>query len=244
MIDIFIPVLGRAEAIEPLVSNIHDTTSHDFRIVFICSLGDDEATDACIDTGELTMVVPWEAGFADYPRKMNQAYRHADDLEQAGEWMFMGATDIAFERNWDHEALLVAEQGYSVIATNDEGNRQVQRGLFGTHCLVGRGYIDEDGGSMDGPGVLFHEGYDHNFCDRELCGLATHRGAFMFAPRSKVIHHHPNWRKGKTDAVYDKGMANFKADFELFIIRSRQWGMAGLSSVEKSCLKRRRGRRR
>lgn len=228
MIDIFLPVLGRPQNAAPVVDAIHESTVlQPFRILFICNRGDDEQIEACKTTGEDVLVVPWESGPSDYPRKMNRALEHTD-----GEWVFLGADDIVPRRCWANTAVERAEARYHVIATNDRANRQVMSGLFGTHCLVRRRYIEEQGASFGRRGTLFHEAYDHNFCDREMCGVARERGVYTFSRDAVVEHRHPNWRTAKNDATYEKGRENWKDDLELFLERSRFWGYHGLTTQE------------
>jgi hypothetical protein len=107
--------------------------------------------------------------------------------------------------------------------------------------LVNRDYVNEQGGSLDGPGVLVHEGYAHNFCDRELCGLARHRGLFAFAARARVEHHHPLFSRAvPMDDTYKKGLEHFREDQQLFYRRAVQWGYQGLSAAEIRLAKRQR----
>ena len=154
-------------------------------------------------------------------------------------FVFLGADDIQFTPGWSERALERMD-AHSVVATNDEANAQVKRGEFGTHCLVRRSYVTEVGGSLDGPGVLLHEGYDHNFVDRELCHLAQSRGQYAFAKDSVVRHKHPLWRTARWDATYRKALDKFHEDRMLFLERSVQWGYAGLSSPEQNMARRRR----
>lgn len=243
MIDILIPVLGRPENAEPVVEGIHTgTLTHAFRILFICNEDDSAQIKACRSTGEDVLVVPWPAGPSDYPRKMNLAFQHTD-----GEWVLLGADDIVPRRCWATTALEKAGSRFHVVATNDQANRQVMSGLFGTHCLVRRSYVTERGASHGERGTLFHEGYDHNFCDRELCGVARERGVYAFSKQSVIEHRHPNWRTAKNDSTYDKGRENWKSDLELFLSRSRLWGYHGLTTQETRMARqrnRRKGSRR
>ena len=240
MIDILVPVLGRPKSAEPLVQSIHEHTRLPVRVLFICSSEDDEQIEACQKTGEDVMVMSWPAGRSDYPLKMNAGYRDTE-----GEWILLAADDLEFRDRWDEIALELGERSYAgVVATNDLANAQVKRGRFGTHSLVRRSYVDERGGSADGPGVLMHEGYDHNFCDRELCHLALHRGLFIFSAASQIYHRHPVWRTAPMDATYEKGLSNFKQDQELFLSRAKLWGYEGLSPSEITVARRGPRRRR
>jgi hypothetical protein len=146
----------------------------------------------------------------------------------------MCADDVRFEPRWDTNALKVAGTHYDVIGTNDLANAQVQRGMFGTHCLIRRRYITDVGGDGEGtPGTVLHEGYDHNFVDRELCHVAQARGRFAFSRHSRVRHYHPLWKTATQDSTYRKSLARFRQDQMLFLSRAHLWGMVGLSSSER-----------
>ena len=232
MIDILIPVLGRPQNAQPLVDSIRANTRTEHHILFLCSRGDDGQIDACRATGEQTTVVGWTPGVGDYARKINHGAMITDAWHR--DWLFLGADDISFERNWDITALKIAGDYHHVIATNDLANANVRRGMFGTHCLVRRRYITETGGTVDGgPGSLLHEGYDHNFVDRELCHSAQHRQRFVFARHSRVPHRHPGWRTATNDDTYRKGAARFRQDHQLFLSRAHLWDYVGLSGNER-----------
>ena len=232
MIDILVPVLGRPHRAAPLVDNIRATTEVPATVTFICSRGDDDQIQACFDLhtmGARTIVMEYPAGAGDYARKINAGFHST-----GSEWVFMGADDLTFEPRWDTTALKVARDKYHVVGTNDLANRQVQRGQFGTHCLIRRRYITETGGVADlGPGTVLSEAYDHNFVDRELCHTAQHRGVFVFARHSRVKHHHPLWRTAPQDATYRKALAKFRDDQRLFLSRAHLWGRVGLSEPER-----------
>jgi hypothetical protein len=232
MIDVFVPVLGRPRNAAPLVESFRAHSSQMDEITFICSPSDTPEIEACRATGENVLLADWEPGPADYARKMNFAFSATERP-----WIFLGSDDIEFSEGWSEIALA---QGGSVIATNDLANQQVRRGQFGTHCLVSRAYVEEQGASLDGPGVLIHEGYDHNFVDRELCHLAQARRVYSFARDAVVRHRHPLWRTARWDATYRKGLANFQRDRDLFLTRAAQWGYVGLSTFERNVAQRRR----
>ena len=228
MIDILIPVLGRPQNAAPLVENILSVTEVPHRILFICSIGDDPQINAVIDqvspcaVSLLTMTHP--AGAGDYARKINWGFLATDN-----DWIFQAADDLVFQPGWDTTALNMANAGpgYDVVATNDLSNGSVRRGLFGTHNLIRRRYVTDHGGQV------LHEGYDHNFVDRELCGWAQSRGVYVFARRSRVKHNHPLWRTAPQDATYRKSLARFRQDQRLFLSRAHLWSYHGLSVQER-----------
>ena len=229
MIDILIPVLGRPQNAAPLVQNIHDVTQTDHQILFLCSRGDTAQIEACFATHARALVMEYPAGPGDYARKINAGF-HATD----NEWVFCGADDLRFEPGWDLSALKAAGDRFDVVGTNDKANAQVKRGQFGTHNLVRRRYITDQGGTADlYPGEVLWEGYDHNFVDRELCHLAQHRGAYVFARHSIVRHFHPLWKTALHDQTYRKALRHFRDDQRLFLSRAHLWDYIGLSDHER-----------
>lgn len=231
MIDILIPVLGRPHNAAPLVQNIRDTTATEHTIIFLCSRGDTPQTDACLNAvADLVHVLPYPAGSGDYAKKINHGALNGTDSE----WIFQGADDLRFEPGWDTIALRNAGRKYNVVGTNDMANSQVKRGQFGTHCLIRRRYVTEQGCTGDGtPGPVLWEGYDHNFVDRELCGVAQDRHCFMFARHSRVQHFHPLWRTAPQDATYTKALRRFRDDQRLYLSRAHLWRYQGLSAQER-----------
>jgi hypothetical protein len=215
VIDVLIPVLGRPESSERIVENIRDVSVHVTRIVFLYTPGDSQegvvqklwrARKAdCFSVGPLAP--------GDFARKSNTGFRLTKS-----EFVLLGASDLLFHRDWDVEALRVAEQtGAGVIGTNDLANPAVKAGRHSTHPLVRRSYIDEVGGTFDqGPGVVYFEGYDHQCVDNELCIAATKRKQWAFAKESKVQHLHPIFDKTiSMDDTYRRGLAKGKEDIAL-----------------------------
>lgn len=218
MIDILIPVLDRPQNVRPLIKSMQ-VTKTPYSPIFICSPGDDEEIAAVEESGERYLIVDWTPEKSDYTKKMNLGFRSTENP-----FVLLGSDDIDFKPGWDKEALAVAEKtGAGVVATNDCANPGVKRGIFGTHCLVRRSYVEQEGGSFDGPGYLMHEGYDHNWCDRELCDLAHARGQYAFAEKAHIVHRHPNWGSAEMDSTYRKGLSSFRIDGRLFSKRARLW---------------------
>lgn len=214
MIDILVPVLARPQNAQPLMDSITACTTAEHRVHFLCSPSDPGQIAACEQTGALVHVMDFPPRFSDYGRKMQWGYENTD-----GEYLFLAADDIEFTPGWDREVL---RQPGAVVGTNDMANASVKRGQFGTHCLVERRYVTEQGASADGPGILIHRGYDHNFTDRELCGVAQHRGVWSFARKAVVRHRHPLWRNAPDDSTYKKSLRNFHRDRVLFLRRAEK----------------------
>jgi len=210
-IDILIPVLGRPRNVTPLLESLK-VTQTPYQVFFICSPGDDAQIEACMATGLATWVVNWHPGAGDFAKKINWGFNMTHS-----EWVFQGADDIRFHGGWDTRALQVARhKDRMVIGTNDLHNPLVKRGGTSTHTLFRRSYIEEQGGSLDGPGIVFHEGYDHQFVDMEFCEVAKRRGVWAFSKQSIVEHFHPHWGNAEQDDTYTKADRARSHDMRLY----------------------------
>lgn len=199
------------------MDSINACTTVDFSVIFICTLRDTEQIDACKATGARILSI--EGGRSEYPRKMNHAFSKTDR-----EFVLLAADDLQFEQSWDTVALAMAKETEAgVIGTNDCFNPHVMKGEFSTHPLVRRSYVMEQGASLDGPGFLCHEGYDHNYTDLELSELAQSRGEWAFCPESRICHRHPGFIGKNRDETYKKGFRQFKRDGQLFQKRKQMW---------------------
>lgn len=219
MIDILVPVLGRPESIAPLVENVHTATTVAHELLFLCSDNDDpKVLEQVRKSGERSVIARFPSS-GQYARKMNHGY-----CVTGNPWLLLAAQDVRFHPGWDTKALRCAESsGCRVIGTNDLGNPEsFRRGRFSTHPLVARSYADELG-TVDGPGALVSEAYDHNWVDRELAGTAISRREWYFCRDSVVEHLHPHWGKGEMDATYRKGLERFAADRAIYNRRRRLW---------------------
>lgn len=216
MIDMLLPVLGRPWNVEPVIESIVENTKGTYRIIFICSPGDEAQIEACRKTGHDNWIVDWEPGRADFAKKINWAFERS-----TSEWVFQGADDIRFSPFWDTHAL-GRPKHFSVIGTNDLHNPSVKRGTHSTHLLFRRSYIEKYGGTFDGSGTVFSEEYDHQFVDNEFIETAKRRGQWAFAKRSVVEHFHPVWQNNEWDDTYRKAFRETSEDQALFARRIRR----------------------
>jgi hypothetical protein len=250
VIDVLVPVLGRPQNAQPLADSLRENTTAPVRLLFLASPGDSEEI-AAIEAAEADyLVMDFEAGSGDFARKINAGFRATEHP-----FVLSGADDIEFTPGWDDRVLAAAESGKGVIGTNDQANKHVMAGLFSTHPVIRRSYVLEHGGSLDGPGFVYHEGYDHNYVDRELAHLAQSRDEWIFVSDAVVAHRHPGWNAAITAGeTYAKGRRRFHEDHVLFIERAAGWGGVGLLQSEKAWIRnvqmrerhqqRRAGRRR
>ena len=210
-VAILVPVLGRPHRALPLASSAAHGTDIPYRLLFLCSPEDGAEIDACQQVGDVH-VVDWNAGPGDYARKINEGYRLTKE-----EWIFTAADDLVFHPGWASAALRVAEDtGASVVGTDDGWNPKVRAGLHSTHTLIRRSYIDDVGASWDGPGVVFHEGYDHQWVDTECCAEAMQRKVWAFSRQSLVEHLHPMAHKAEMDSTYERGLSQGREDAALY----------------------------
>lgn len=216
VVHIVIPVLGRPKRAAAVYESASATTvPHE--ITFACSPGDKRQIEACDATGAWVFVSDWRPDRADWARKINAVYRDHSDAP----WLLLGADDLTFHPGWAEAALEVGERtGAGVVGTNDLSNPRVIAGRHSTHPLVRRSYAD-DLGTIDGPGQVVAEVYDHQFADDELVATAQRRHKWAFARGAHVEHLHPYFGKGAMDATYRKALRATRADQQLFSERRR-----------------------
>lgn len=219
-VDIVIPMLGRPEHVERLLDSLKSEPGIEFAPIFVVSPDDHDVRYAVKQSCEdyIVMAGPPEGG--DFARKTNTAFRAT-----TGDWVFLGASDLLFHEGWATAAIKVGEEyNAGVVGTDDLGNPTVSRGHHSTHSLVRRSYIESTGGGWDGPGVVYHEGYFHQYVDTELVTAAQARGRWVFSHDSKVEHLHPFWHKGQMDETYRRALHHplGRRDAQLFRRRSRE----------------------
>lgn len=216
-VAVLAPVLNRPQRAATMRESLGDTAP----VFWLVSPGDDDEIQAVHEhrrPGDEIVLVPWEPGPGDYARKINQGAKLA--ANDGFGWVFTGADDLTFHDGWLDAAWRVhTMNGCRVVGTNDLWNPMVRSGRHSTHTLVKLDYVMEQGASWDGPGVLLHEGYDHQCVDNELVAAAQMRGEFAFAKHSIVEHLHPFAKKAEMDSTYEKALAKGRQDIQLFRVR-------------------------
>lgn len=217
-VAILIPVLRRPQNIKPLVESIEQHTK-DFEILFIASPGDDAEIEELEKQNQSYGIM--NASFennGDYARKINAGF-HAVEAE----WYFLGADDLRFYHGWFQHAMNLHDKiGACVIGTNDLGNPMVLKGLHSTHSLILGEYATKCG-TIDEPGKILHEAYPHEYVDQEFVETARCRAAWGFSQKSIVEHLHPNWKKAKTDSIYDAQPDRMYEGRKIYQQRSHLW---------------------
>jgi glycosyltransferase involved in cell wall biosynthesis len=214
-IDVIVPVYRRAHRVQPLIQSFN-ATNPDAHLLFVASPEDREELAAL--EGIPHLVMPLRRRPGDWAAKINYGYRETTD-----EWILACGDDVHFHPKWDERILLCAERtGKRVIGTSDMNPRADDKGIYSPHPAVHRSYADELG-TVDGPGEIMCERYDHNYPDRELAATAIARGEWAFCKRAILEHLHPAFSKTPPDATYRLGMRNFGRDGRLFRQRSKLW---------------------
>lgn len=207
-VDVLVPVMRRPQNAEPFMRSLRASTglAHAYAV---CDLDDEETLGAWQAAGasvvRAAMRVP--PGPGTFAEKVNLGFRHTTQP-----WAFICGDDVRFHAGWLDHAQATAGDRYHVIGTNDLTNKRVTSGEHATHLLMRRSYVEEQGGSWDGPGVLAHEGYGHWFVDDEIVLAAKQRNAWAMALGSIVEHLHPIFGKAEDDDVYRLGQTRAKKD--------------------------------
>jgi hypothetical protein len=208
VIDVLVPVMRRPHRAEPFMASIRASGATGVAVTAIAQ-DDDEATAEAWRAAGATVLVATEPP-GSFAQKCNLGFRAT-----TAPWVLLVGDDVRFHYRWANAALRCHKRtGALVIGTNTAG--PLADG--GTpHPLVNRRYVLDRGAGWDGPGVLCHEGYRHNFVDIELATAAQDRGVWAVAPDAVIEHlHHIQAAKADVDEVYRIGARSLASDRALF----------------------------
>jgi glycosyltransferase involved in cell wall biosynthesis len=158
-----------------------------------------------------------------YAENVNAAY-----ADTAADWVLIVGDDCTFTEGWI-DAIRELSDRYDVIGTNDSEpgrtrNPDVAAGRHADHFAIRRTYIETEGSSLDGPGVVMPTAYHHWFTDKEVIGLARARGVYGHAHGARIIHHHPGYdgdeAAREADPVYMAAVEHAEADRKTFMSRA------------------------
>ena len=214
---ILVPLWRRTDRFHTMLASAVQTAPG-ARVVFIVSDDDRDVLGAALRALPSDVLgVPWPGGSpGDYAKKVNAGCRQTTEP-----LLFLAADDIVFHPGWFDACLAKLEPGIGVVGCND-GTQRSTVNQHSTHSLVLRSYADEFG-TIDEPGKILHEGYEHEFVDDELVGTAQHRGAYAFAADSLVEHCHSDWGKAPRDELYARGPERMRLSRPLFEKRQALW---------------------
>jgi hypothetical protein len=210
-VAIIVPVLHRLHHAEPFMESLRATVP-DPHVYAVYDLGDNDVANAWEFAGAVTLMADGPTVPGTFAEKVNTGYRQTREP-----WLFLVGSDVRFHAGWLEAAQAMAFAcGAKVVGTNDLGNSRVMSGQHGTHLLIDRSYVDTQGASWDGPGVVCHEGYRHWYVDDEIVTVAKQRGFWASARGSVVEHLHPLFGKGRDDEVYRLGQSHAEEDGRRF----------------------------
>jgi len=143
------------------------------------------------------------------------------------DWVLVVGDDVEFTPGW-LDAIRDLSDRFDVIGTNDSEpgrvrNPDVAAGRHADHFAVRRSYIDEEGASLEGAGILMPEVYGHWYVDKEVIELAKVRGVYGHAHECRIIHHHPGYDGREdlreADPVYMRAVGSSEKDRKTFMSR-------------------------
>ncbi len=218
VVDVVVPVLHRPQRAAPFMASLTATVGARARVWPVVSTRDRRTLRAWDRAGAAVIAFPGYPGT--FAQKANHAYRALAGHDPTP-WLLLSGDDVEFHPGWLDAALTVAEAtGAAVIGTNDLGERD--DGEQAVHPFIRRAYVDERGASWDGPGVLCHEGYRHNYVDAELAHVARQRGVWAPAPLAVIEHVHHLFGRAAVDATYELGAQHLAADAAHYAGRVRR----------------------
>jgi hypothetical protein len=217
-VAVLVPVMRRPDNAEPFMTSLRASTGL-ARAYAICDRTDHETAEAWHRAGAhvVTLVGGAHPEGGSFAQKVNMGYRCSTEP-----WLFLTGDDVRFRPGWLDQAQATAGDKFNVVGTNDLGNPRVTSGEHATHLLVRRSYVDEQGASWDGPGVVCHEGYRHWFVDDEIVTVAKQRGTWAPSLAAVVEHLHPIFGKAESDPTYRLGQSFVEQDRALFEQRTAQ----------------------
>lgn len=208
-VDVIVPVLHRPHQAKPFMLSVQEPRA---RVIVVAEPDDGDTIEAWIRADAWVEVHPYAHTFAE---KVNVGYRIG-----SSPWVLLAGDDARFTPGWLDAALEVATSGAQVVGTNDEKNTRVVKGSHSCHPMLSRQYVDTQGATWtDGPGVVCHEGYHHNYVDDELVAVAKQRGVWAAAKASVIHHLHPVWGTAPNDSTYRLGQRHMELDRALFKAR-------------------------
>ena len=227
-VTIVIPTLDRVNNVERIIRNINDVTDNPM-IIVVFTPGLCLEMEVLLkhlftqyDNLEFMPSDQHKADIGDYAKKINKALQYT-----CTKWLFTGADDLRFHKNWFPNAMKIVTDSTQVIGTQDLGNPRVLAGDHATHFLIRTEYAKTTGTVSDQQsGRIFHPGYWHEFMDDELVAWSKKLNIWAFANDSVVEHLHPFWHKAPTDKTYEEFKKRMAYGKTIFDARQRRWTSA------------------
>jgi glycosyltransferase involved in cell wall biosynthesis len=219
-IAVVVPVLNRPKNVKPFIESFLATTPLDkAEVIFVTSSScQDEIDEIKKFSGPIRIEIASD-DILSWAKRINYGISKTTQS-----WILCAADDVVFHQNW-FELAQDASQGFSgILGTNDLGHPATIGGWHSTHPIVARDYVMSQG-TMDEPGKLCHEGYNHNYVDVEMIHTAMKRGCWKHLKDCIIEHNHPAWNKNSWDDVYQKGQEKVSQDGALWQKRKAQFSL-------------------
>lgn len=219
---VIVPVLRRPHRVAPFLASLEAATPEPHRVIFVASANDRPMIDIVADAAATRHRVSFEIlrpnGKGDYAKKVNHGARVSDEP-----FLFTAADDLHFHPGWLPAALApFTDPTIGVVGTQDLCNARTIAGEHSTHLLFRRTYVEQCG-TIDEPGLVFHEGYAHEYVDDEAVATAKYRGAWAFAADAIVEHLHPAVGKAPSDRLYAAQPDRMRYGRRIFDQRRHLW---------------------
>lgn len=216
-VAIIVPTLGRPQALGPLAAGLRGATPPVYRLCFVVDPDDEGTHSALASLATAPEVLVVEAG-GTYPVKTNAGAKATTEP-----LLIPTADDVVFHPGWYEAAIPHFKRGAQVVGTSDL-TPATKNGKHATMPILTRSYMKDPGAVHGEQGLVFHEGYHHNFVETELWQLACHRQVAVFEPRAVIEHRHPSWGTAEVDDTYRRGaMTGWDGDRALFEERMARW---------------------
>lgn len=214
-VAISIPSYKRAHKILAVYKNAKDSSPLTANIYFIIEKDDQESIDV-LEAHRLSYFIN--------ERTRGSAGAHNTAYLKTNErYFFIGADDLDFKKGWFEKCMEKMVDPIKVVGTNDLHNRNVLRGVFATHFLVDRSYVEKRSGIFDSENLLLPECYIHNYSEREFVEMAKLRNVFVPCLEAIVEHLHWSWGLSPKDETYAKQDGTLDHDSGIYLKRRPLW---------------------
>ncbi len=144
----------------------------------------------------------------EYVKAINYGYTNTTEP-----FIFCGADDIMFSKDWDLKLLKVMEDK-TINVTGGVDDWACSKSMVHiSHPMLRRSYCQEQGTSWGGDTAeLYFSGYKHYQCDIEMENVALNRGCLKVCPDCFIDHIHFVNGKASHDFTYDNSKNNHFAN--------------------------------
>jgi hypothetical protein len=186
MLAVIVPTYRRADMLEAVVANIHETTESEHRVYLVMERTDKPTLQASKTLDAIAVV----GTFGSCSKAVNAGYRASEEP-----FVAVVNDDCVFHAGWDTAALRYFSDAVHIVGMND--------GSGDCKCfpMVRRSFIEEHSGVFDKPNTIFHT-YRSQGPDTEFAFYAMLRGVWADAYDAVVEHRRIITDKAR-DAVLD-----------------------------------------